>query len=837
MCQSTADISNAFQAAVGHHEAGHLNQAASIYLQILQIEPNHPDTLHFLGLIDHQLGNYEIAVERINKALVFIPNFAEAHYNLGVVFKDQGNLDKAVFSFQKALSIQPNFAEAYSNLGVALQAQGKLDEAVNSYQKAVALKPGYAEAHYNLGVAFKDQGKLNEAVVSYQKAVSVNPGHAEAHYSLGRALKDHGQVAEAIASYQMAVSLAPDYAEVHYNLGNVLKDQGQLAEAVASYQKAVLAKPDYAEAHDNLGNAFQCQGQLLEAVASYQKALSLMPDYAQAHYNLGNALRDLGQLDNAIASYRRVLEINPDYAEAYTNLANILYDIGQQDEAIANFRRALQIKPDFAEAHYNLGNALQVTGQLSEPMASYRRALEIKPDYAEAYANLGSLVYDMGQQDEAMAYFRRALEIKPDLASIHSNLLFAYNLQVNHVRAEALDEARSFGERAAQRAQPYSTWPSTPEPVRCLRVGLVSGDLGQHPVGYFLDSVLAALSARFSEKLRFYAYPSATRFDAVSERIKGICEGWRSAVGLPDETLARLIHEDKIDILIDLSGHTDHNRLPLFAWKPAPIQVSWLGYFATTGVAAMDYLIADPWTLPEAEEPYFTEKIWRMPETRLCFTPPEMDIDIAPLPTLVNGYVTFGCFNHLAKMNDTVVALWARILKTVPCSRLFLKAKALREASEQRSVIGRFAAHGVDADRLMMEGPEVREKYFSAYHKVDIALDPFPYTGGTTSVESLWMGVPVLTLAGASFLARQGVGLLMNAGLAEWVAVSADDYVARAVSRANDIQGLAILRSGLRHQVLASPIFDAPRFARHFEDTLRGMWQIWCKNYTDFYDE
>jgi predicted O-linked N-acetylglucosamine transferase (SPINDLY family) len=298
--------------------------------------------------------------------------------------------------------------------------------------------------------------------------------------------------------------------------------------------------------------------------------------------------------------------------------------------------------------------------------------------------------------------------------------------------------------------------------------------------------------------------------------------------GKSDEAAARLIHSDSIHVLVDLSGHTAGNRLPIFAWKPAPVQVSWLGYFATTGIAAIDYLIADPWVLPETEEAYFTEKIWRLPETRLCFTSPDVDVEVSLLPALSNGYITFGCFNNLSKMNDDVVALWAKVLGSVPDSRLLLKAKQFVNGLVSKNTIDRFAAHGINSNRLILENPELRDKYLAAYHRVDIALDPFPYPGGTTSVEGLWMGVPVLTLAGERFLSRQGVGILMNVGLPEWIATDADDYVARAVSHAADLQHLSDLRSRLRQLVLASPIFDAPHFARNFEASLRGMWQKWC---------
>jgi predicted O-linked N-acetylglucosamine transferase (SPINDLY family) len=350
-------------------------------------------------------------------------------------------------------------------------------------------------------------------------------------------------------------------------------------------------------------------------------------------------------------------------------------------------------------------------------------------------------------------------------------------------------------------------------------------------VGYFLEGVLAALTSQASGRLALYAYPTRVFSDEISQRLRAHCRGgWHSAVGLSDEALAGRIREDGIDILVDLSGHTAHNRLPVFAWKPAPIQVSWLGYFATTGVAAMDYFLADPWTLPIEQEAYFTEKIRRLPETRLCFTTPEAKVEVSALPALVNGYITFGSFNNLSKMNDAVVQLWARVLHAVPSSRLFLKYKQLAEESVRQSTYARFSAHGIAADRLIFEDYAPRANYLTAYHRVDIALDPFPFPGGTTTVEALWMGIPVLTLSGERFLARQGVGLLMNAGLPQWIASDHDDYVALAVAHASDLNGLSALRSRLRQQVLASPIYDASCFAQHFEAALRDMWLIWCKS-------
>jgi predicted O-linked N-acetylglucosamine transferase (SPINDLY family) len=600
-------------------------------------------------------------------------------------------------------------------------------------------------------------------------------------------------------------------------------------EALPAFQKAAKFLPNDAEAQLNLGNALKNLGQLDQAVTSYRRALEIKPNYAEAHSNLGNALKNLGHLDRAVASYRRALEIKPDYAVAHSNLGNALNNLGLLDEAVASHRRALEIKPDYAEAHINLGVAFLGLGQLENSVASYRRALEIKPDLVEAHIGLGSALQDLGQLDDAMASFRRALEIKPDDAQAHSDLLLLHNYLCDQPAAVMLADARRFGDLAARQARPHTGWRNAPEAGKCLRVGWVSGDLRAHPVGYFVEGVMAELASSFSGRLELVAYSSHFHADVLTARIKACCHGWRSAAGLSDEALARQIRDDGIDILIDLAGHTAHNRLPMFAWKPAPVQATWLGFLGTTGVSAIDYLIADPWTLPVTEEENFNEKIWRLPETYLCFTPPSDDIPVSALPAGSDGFITFGCFNNLTKINNAVVALWARLLDSVPGSRLLLKVKQLDDPSARQDIVERFARQGIGEQRLILEGSvKQRVEHLATYQRVDIALDPFPYPGITTSAESLWMGVPVLTLAGQSFLSRQGVGILMNAGLPDWIAVDADDYVAKALAHASDLSRLATLRSGLRQQVLASPLFDAPRFAGNFEAALRGMWTHWC---------
>jgi protein O-GlcNAc transferase len=685
-----------------------------------------------------------------------------------------------------------------------------------------------AEQLLEQGMALEQQGQPDEALLLYDSAIALMPALARAHFNRGTILLDRGDAQEALEAFIKAVRYKPDSAGAHFNLGATHVRLDNHEAAVAAYRQALLLRPDFAEATLALGAALEELGQDEPAVASYRRVLEIQPDHAEAQEKLAHILVRLDRFDEASVCFRQILARNPHNPDALNSLGLILNLRGDLQEAAEQYRLAAKLKPDFAAAHGNLGNVLMDMHKFSDAAASYHKVLELDPNSADAYNNLGSAFKDLGDLGKALNSYRKAMSLKPDLAVAHSNLLMVQNYLSEQSPEELLEEARRFGETAARLAPPPELLKNSPAADRRLRIGIVSADLSAHPVGYFIESILAALAAEAAGQLELHAYSNSSQLDDVTERIKAHLHGWHSVQDHSDAALAQRIRDDCIDILIDLSGHTGGNRLPVFAAKPAPVQISWLGYFATTGVAAIDYLIADPWTLPVSLESHFTERILRLPETRLCFTPPTLDLNTGPLPALANGYVTFGCFNALPKINDVVVALWARVLHAVPGSRLHLMAPQLNEASNRQATQDRFMAHGVEASRLLIQGPVPRAKYLQAYHQVDIGLDPFPYTGGTTTTEALWMGVPVLTLTGNTFLSRQGVGLLINAGLPEWIASDAEDYVRRAVTHAGDLQRLSTLRAGLRPQVLASPLFDAARFARHFETALRGVWRDWC---------
>ena len=843
--------------------AGKIDEAMQCYETATRLTPDLARAHLNRGNIFLLRGNFDSAVDAYRMAILKAPDYASAHFNLGNAFLHSNKFNEARSAYETAIGLKPDFVDAHVALGCVLEEQNDLAGAADMYRQALHLKPDYAEVHFNLGSTLKALNSFDEAEASFRSALRINPDFVEALTNLTRTLIENGKEDEALALIHHETIRSPESETAQDNIGVLLQEVGSLEEALTFHRRALTINPTYARAQHNLGCCLQKLNRIDEAIAAYRRAVELDPEFIDSYTNLGDALIDLERPDEAAVAFEQVVALNPASADAHYNLGTALSKAGQLNIAVLCYEKAIEIRPDFANALNNLGISLQHTGQLEAALDVFRRTLEIDPTVSQAYSNMGLTFQDLGRFEEAADCFRKALDLNPDLEAAVLNLAVAYSnlgqleealtwvyraLELAPEKVEAystllflqnylhdtpapklLEEARRYGELAAKRAPPaLGPWLNTPEPDRKLRIGIVSGDLRKHPVGFFAEGVLSALATRTDGRLELIAYSNSFLYDAISQRIRDCCSEWESIVGISDEIISAKIREDKIDILIDLSGHTLHGRLPLFAWKPAPIQVTWLGYFATTGVGAIDYLIADPWTLPETEEINFTESIIRLPETRLCFTPPDETADILPLPALSQGHITLGCFNTLTKMNDAVVALWSRVLKAVPGSKLFLLSHMLRDTSVHQQTIDRYRAHGIGEERLILKGFVPRAEYFATYNQIDFALDPFPYCGGTTTVEALWMGVPVLTLAGKHFLSRQGVGLLMNAGLPEWVAHDPDEYVARAVSHASDIQGLSTLRMRLREQVLASPVFDAARFADHFEHALRHIWKNWC---------
>lgn len=701
---------------------------------------------------------------------------------------------------------------------------GQLPQAEALYRQILAEQPNHAHALHLLGVVAHQVGRNDIALDFIRQAIALAPTLAQAHSNLGEVLKALGQPEEAITAYRQAIALKPNFPDAHNNLGNALAANGQLDEAIAAYREAITLKPDYCEAHGNLGNVLSAKGQFPEALTAYRRAAALQPTRPEIHYHLGNALQTKGQLDEAVASYRQAIALRPNYPEAHNNLGSALKVLGQLDGALASLREAIALRPNFPEACNNLGDALKESGQLDAAVDACRQAIAFRPNFAEAYGTLGNVLKDMGRLDEAIAAYRQAIALKPNLAIAHSNLVYTLHFHPGYDAAAMAEEHRGWNRQHAWPLKPFIQLQTNDRnPARRLRLGYVSPDFREHPVGRFL---LPLLVQHDRKSFEVFAYSQVRVPDGVTERLRSLADGWRNIAGCSDLQVTEMIRQDKIDILVDLTMHLSNNRLLVFARKPAPVQVTYLAYCSTTGLETIDYRLSDPYLDPaEGDASIYSESTIRLPETYWCYQPLAVASEVSPPPALQNGFVTFGCLNNFCKVSEPTLAAWAKLLRTVPNSQLLIHAQ---EGRHRESVWDRMDREGVTSKRIQFVGFMPTEKYFAYYHRIDIALDTFPYGGGTTTCDALWMGVPLVSLAGKTAVSRGGLSILSNVGLPELVARSEERYVQIAVELAADLGRLSALRSTLRQRMQQSPLMDAPRFARNVETAYRTMWRSWC---------
>jgi len=677
-------------------------------------------------------------------------------------------------------------------------------------------------------VALFEAGRYAELERQANSLLGDYPGSGIAWKVLAISLLMQGK--DALDALHMAAGLLPGDADISNNLGNALKGRGQFEEALACYRKALSNKPDFAEAYYNLGCALEELGRHDDAAENLSHAVIIKPDFAAAHYNLGNCLRGMGRLDAAASSYHRALDVVPDFAEAWCNLGVVLQDLGELDdslegryeEAAGCIRRAIAIKPDYAEAYYNLGNCLRKQGRLNDAVSSYRRALEIDPDYSGAWCNLGVALKNMGEEEEAIASCRRALLLEPDSSDMYSNLLFTLNYYPEKHESEISAVCREFDHR-------FGGWggrshSNDRSPERRLRIGYVSPDFRRHAVAYFAEPILANHDR---SQVEVYCYAEVQREDDYTERFRRMADHWCSTVGMGDEAVAQMISVQQIDILVDLAGHTRCNRLPVFGRKPAPVQITYLGFAGSTGLTAMDYRITDRYADPDSEaDSRYVEKLLRLPDSLWCYRPSPGMPEITPLPALARGHLTFGSFNNFNKIDQDTVALWADLLRAIPDARLMILT--VPEGEARQSLLKDFSALGIEAQRLELHGTMPMDAFHRRFLEADIALDPVNVNGGTTTCEALWMGLPVISLTGGRFLSRAGLSILSTVGMPDFAAATAEDYIHVASYLDGNRELLAELRAGLRGHVAASPLTDEVKFTRNLEGIFRDVWRKWC---------
>lgn len=752
------------------------------------------------------------------------PLHAMAHNNLGIIYRNQAQLNDAEICFREAIKLKPNYAEAHFNLGSILISSGRLEEAEICFRKAIKNKEDYALAYDSLGAVLYSNKNYQEAEENFRQAVRLSPNYAKAHFNLGCIFESTSRLDEAISSYKKAIEHDSNFATAYLNLGNALTSKGELFQVEACYREAIRINPDYTDAYFNLGSILTTLERLDEAVMCYETVIKKSPEYVAAHNNLGTVKHALGRYDEAIACLNTALQINPDYAEAYCNYGNVFTTMEQRINAERAYRKAIQINPKLEHAHNNLANILHLMGRLDEAEESCRNALKINPNFAEAYSNLGSVLGSLGSLEEALFCWENAIRIKPMDIMTYSYMLFPLNYHPTKTADEIFsiyqEFDKKFGSIYLKDPQNHTNSKNKDRP---LKIGYVSADFKKHSMQNFLQPLL---ENHDNGKFIIYAYAGNAIEDSVTAIYKKYIDHWVPTCGLSDETLSNRICSDEIDVLVDLSGHTAGNRLGVFARKPAPISISFLGYGYTTGLSAIDYFLTDIFQAPIGSETFFSEKIWRVNSPSYAYRPSEEIGSIGISPVKRNGYVTFGTLSRAIRLNDRVIKTWAEILRRVENSKLIVNSHSFSSDYSQKLLLSKFHAHGIEPHQLVIG---YQSPAWVVLQDIDIGLDCFPHNSGTTLFETLYMGVPFVTLASRPSVGRIGSMILEGLGHPEWIANTEEEYINKVVNLASNLPVLEDLRIKLREKMLASPLMDEVGFARKIEAAYREMFIKWCE--------
>lgn len=702
---------------------------------------------------------------------------------------------------------------------------GYLPEAQVLYEQILYLAPSHSDALHLLGLIAHQRGDNEGALYMIESAITSNPAIADFYNSLGVVCGELEKYPEAVASFQHAIALKPDFASAIYNLGNIWQQCGDLGQAIACFQQALELNDDFIDARTNLGNVYQTLGRLDEAAACFREALRRNPVDTDAGFNLANTLKQQGKLDEAVLFFKYVLEQDPLRINAYNNLANILQDQNRFSDAISIYKHALCLDSGRADIFNNLGNAYRAQNWLEEASAAYRQVLLINPNFAEALNNLGNVLKDQARMSEALACYEKALDLNPRLADVYSNLLLTAQYMTTYSSAQLYALHLGFAERFEQPLRAF--WPrydNSNDPNRRLKIGYVSADFRDHAVANFMEPVI---EHHDRNQVEVFCYYNNVKQDSFTIRLMAAADHWLPCQGMSDEQLASRIRADGIDILIDLSGHSAGGRLLVFARKPAPVQLSYLGYIATTGLSAIDYRLTQIDVDPPGNEKFYSETLFRLSgDLWWCYRPSASMPEPTILPAIANGFVTFGATNNLGKLTSEVIALWSEILLAIPSAQLLIAG--VSSGFAQQELIERFTACGIGAERLRLHGRMPVHQFQELHAQIDIALDPFPYNGGTTSCDALWLGLPFVSMIGQSFVSRMGYALLKSIGLPELAAENSREYLAIACRLADDLPSLAKLRAGMRARIACSSLCDEVGFTRKLEMAYRTMWQTWC---------
>jgi len=703
-----------------------------------------------------------------------------------------------------------------------LHRAGKLQEAAKLYRQVLQEEPNHAGAMLLLAMIAEAKGQKDEAMTLAIRSLQIRPDNPSGINFLGNLLRNQGRLEDALEIFVGGLESFPANHEILNNLGMTLEAMERYQEAEEVYKRVIALKPDLFAPYNNLGNVYRKLRRLPESIQCYEKALSLNPTSPVAWVNLGIVLKESGRYDEAEAVFQKIIKLDPKQSQAHSALAGLYRMKGNLEQAIVAYRNAVEVEPNNPLLLNNLGNVLMDARLYKECLVCFNRAIRLKPDYALAYSNLGAAYTFMGRSEEGIPYFRKALELDPSNLSAFNNLLFALNyvgkstkeeLYAEHCRFEEL-----FGSKYRACWRPHH---NDRDPNRRLKIGYVSGVLRNHAVARFVEPIFKNHN---KANFELYAYSNCLQEDETTERLKGYFDHWRNVVPYSDDELAELIRQDGIDILVDLSGHTALNRLLVFARKPAPVQFTMIGYMQTTGLKAIDYRVTDTALDDPATNPqrFSSEKLVYLKSGAAPFLPPPNAPEVNELPALTNGHITYASFNNLAKATPKVYETWATVLHQVPNARMLM-------VGNRETILNQFSAFGIDESRLEILPRQPVVEYYKLHHRVDFILDTFPYTGGTTNMIALWMGIPYVTLKGNSGVSRAGAGILgLVPPLRELISDSTEEYIGKAVSMAQNLEQLAEWRRSMRPVLARKFDIIAQRFSAELETAYRTAWQRWC---------
>jgi len=794
---SRLDVRGILAEAIGYHRSGRLQKARAAYEKVLADDSENPRVLHLFGLLAQQESQIEKAAELLETAIRYDSFNPYYHNDLGTVLEDLGRLDEALISYQKALEIKPEYPEAVNNIGNVFCKLDRFEDALICYRKALEIQPDYAEAFVNIGNIMHDRGLLAEAAEWHRRAVEINPGLSAGYHHLGLVYKDQGRLDEAINCYQRALSLTPTSAPVLHSLGNTLRSLGRLEEAAIRYQEAIQHQPEFPEAHTNLGSTLKDLGKLNEALVCFQKALSFKPDMAETYNNMGIVLRDKGDWEQAVDCYQQAVRLKKDLVEAHFNLGSAHRELGNLKSAILSFHSAFVLKPNYSKALNQLVFQIQ-QGCLWEELE----------DFAFKLDSLTARELKRGARPGETPFVSVSRSADP---AVNLAIASSYSRHISKTAASA-NKNYHFNGAKSNRSM--------------IRIGYLSNDFRDHPIAHLILSLFGCHSR---DKFKIFCYSHGQNDGSIyRNRIENECDKFVDLIDQSDGNAADLIYNDRIDILVDLMGYTRDHRLTISALRPAPVQVSFLGFPGTTGADFFDYIIADRTVIPKRHKPFYSEKIVYMPH---CYQVNDHTQAIESHQSsaadhgLPEDGVVFCAFHQSSKIDPIMFNCWMNILSKVAGSVLWLLKN--NDFTEQNLKMAA-KVRGIDPQRLVFAPRLPKNKHLGRHRLADLMLDTRIYNGHTTTSDALWAGVPVISLMGSHFASRVSASILKTLGLPELITRTLEEYEKLAVRLALDSKELKILRRKITQNQSTHPLFDTRRYAHNLEDAFIQMWRLYA---------